>query len=1197
MPIGSFENRVHRSGKDDEDFEKFVWEIFENQLINVGLSYSHVQGHKTRGKDGGIDHLIRLSDGGVAFLECKFFGVQSSNRRPKDIWRQVAKTLRENLLRTTDRLPQKSRSDIYFSWTDATEPVKGYIFCISADYWYAGEQEALRAEIENFFVNLGASREYLSHLKAVKAYVFGWRNFTDALEKSPPMLYRWMGGLPISFSLLSDPLPIVRFNEFLSNDNLPFFSRSNFLRSRCESVDETTVDEISLEKNLLGAEKGIVGLIVHGPGGIGKTRLALEIGRSASLSEWLVLLAKRDTKPADIERVASTYSDGAKVLIIFDYAEGIKQLTETIATISGVNRNGKHRFRFIATCRSSAYPFIQRNVEDNNAKYEQCDLSASQWGEYNHWVVRRILMHFRLGDDNELLNICGEKPIMAAFAAFLSKYHKRSFERQFAELHGTRNFNSWIDHRLRLAVESIGHTLHGPVLRSLATIGLLLPIKKTHLNRHAAKDGSIGELLDILLADKWIETDGDMYISAHDIFADALVAQYLFQNVESATRKLSEILINSIDVAPLDRTLVAVERLAGHSDFQHVDGYSVCEALFSLDGNLPERYHLPLMRGRLLSDEMKILLLRSFDTFAAAVSSDPSCDTSISYLALWADRNCKGTNAKLGLIDSLIPLVDQIVSRAHSYPSVVGRALRLAPARYSGAALVRIAALTQSDGPSLLISWLLAGLPAEEIADSVKAYLSNGGEHHPHAGRLITAWHDAGGDLAHIQIHIEKWLERYPFGPEASFVYKHCLYAKLNSDIIDGHLSRWVERSESHLSQIYTFEVWLETRGASDSIAVSIKKWLEAYESHYDAVYLYKAWLAAGGSPEHIKPHVAAWLEVHKPGRDLNSLLRKWKAKPKRPRGSLRAPGLSLGHTRDESNPVGLLRTSEKSNKPKKSRRTEEMLARIIRAIEYCRDSNESIPEDILEIALKWLHKHHRMQDASTLMIALINSGACYDDVRAYAFSWLSFNKSNEKALEIILLAIKYDSSPQITDNIKRYFNETGLKITSGSILVACMLYLENPAALTHYAATWERSFPKTFEAELLRHGGIIENFDSKWKTILNKTMSLLFEILGIKKREDSPISKYIMSKHEEIISWLDQFDTHYRSQKIIRLFINSQSNILDIERNVIAWLSVHSDKAMASEIRHCWIVNGGKLSDVELFGSGHFQLRFRARK
>jgi len=237
----------------------------------------------------------------------------------------------------------------------------------------------------------------------------------------------------------------------LDDDTLQFASREAFNRE----IGQAARDPITAEDALLSKlSTDRLGLVLAGPGGVGKTRLAVQLGGEAEKQDWLVLQVERDARREAIEQLAREYVSSARVLLIIDYAEAARSLFELVQEMERANRDGQHAFRFIATCRESALSAVKEALEGKTL--EILPFSDRPDDRYATWVVRKILDHVELPDSDSIAQVCAGLPVLAAFAVFLFKEHRDKFDAQFGRIHRGDDFEQWADKRIKFALNARG---------------------------------------------------------------------------------------------------------------------------------------------------------------------------------------------------------------------------------------------------------------------------------------------------------------------------------------------------------------------------------------------------------------------------------------------------------------------------------------------------------------------------------------------------------------------------------------------------------------------------------------------------------------------------------------------------------------------------------------------------------------------
>jgi hypothetical protein len=310
-----------------------------------------------RGRDGAIDHMVEGADQRTV-VECKFIGRNTAGG-PQARWAEVRRHLNDNLPELAAKHPAARRRSPYDPWLDREHPISYYLFCLSYPFAHAEERTALERQIADDFLKLSSRDPQLSHLAGIHVQARGWDDFHGELRRRFPLRYRWFGDLPRGISQIRDNRFESRsFRRFLFGDSLPFFSREKY---HAENVGRQITREEQFVSGL-SAERGDEALILTGAGGVGKTRLGLELCDRLSMLGWLALRLTDSATSASVSELVKAHASPAKIVLLLDYAEKAHDLSAIADTLAAINDSNAHRVRLITTCRISAFSGVQDNL-------------------------------------------------------------------------------------------------------------------------------------------------------------------------------------------------------------------------------------------------------------------------------------------------------------------------------------------------------------------------------------------------------------------------------------------------------------------------------------------------------------------------------------------------------------------------------------------------------------------------------------------------------------------------------------------------------------------------------------------------------------------------------------------------------------------------------------------------------------------
>ncbi len=845
LAIPRLESRQLPRRKQDDRLE----DCFEQLVCDLlAPEFPELRRFGSGGKDGAIDLSAPFDDGRAVF-ECKLIG-EDGLAAARKRWLEVAKRLGKHL---RDPGGPTSGQSQYGPWYRRSPTIRRYTFCVSSLLQNQQQRDALRDDIHAFFRGLAAEHEHLAHLASLEAAVLDWRDLSDRLAARPHLAYRWFPRLfPRGLSSLDSASRHDTFRAYLSSEKLPFYSRAAHL-ARQPPGDAAIGAEGDLLDQLF-EDPMASGLVITGGGGVGKSRLALELGHLTAARGGVAARASRVTEET-VEAFAEGLDPEQRAILVIDYVETEPHFEEAVARLVELGDEPGLSLRFVATCRTSYYPKVA--AVDGVRRLDLSSESAAErtWLEgYRRTAIRQILEHGGLEASSELLEVCSDTPALAVFLAYL---HDAGVEHlDLHELLAEPDFGQWMHRQVRKSFPD--REIH----QELALWMGLMPLPQPLPPRLRGELG--GDLFDRLATDRWIEkldagAQPPRWVSAHDVLADQIVLSYLDTIRQQAGDFVERWLDQGRRWGVVGSVLLAVQRLADRDPIRQVDFVAVFRRQLAEDPEAWRPYRRELLRTPLLDvGQVLELMDRDAAVWQGAVE-DPALQGVLGHLA----RRVLGGEEE-GLREAqrerLIEWLTAAAPHVDKNNFLLTWALRLAPEAIQGQALRWLAQHPfELQTHFLLVAWLRAGLPHHEVAARVKDWVEAFG-HRPQLSFLVKAWLDAGGAVSAVEAVVQNWLAEHGTTEAARFVLKSWFDAGGGVSSMEAVVQKWLAEHGTTEAAQFVLSSWLDAGGAVSSVEAVVLNWLGEHGTTEAAGFVLKSWLDAGGAVSAVELVVQNWL-------------------------------------------------------------------------------------------------------------------------------------------------------------------------------------------------------------------------------------------------------------------------------------------------------------------------------------------------
>lgn len=827
----------------DEAFPRFARDVFADELPGLHL-------FPTGGKDGAIDFVCEAPSRSVG--DFKFLSIDGVEPA-RAAWREVANRLRKHLASPDGPTAGQAQ---YRPWYRTDHAIQSYHFCVSSRVKNLNQSDDIAAEIKAFFVELAKLHVHLAHLAAISVHVHDWADVERLLTDQPHLLLRWFPRTrPKGLIPLDETAGFTSFRSYLRSDKLRYYSRAEHRRREPRFPNDLVEEEMLRRID----HRQVTGLLITGGGGVGKSRLSMELGSRAAAAGTLVLRAVGRVASDELTQLGERLNPKTPCVIIIDYVETQTDFDALVDCINTLNDTYGLRIGYVATCRTTHYGTIaglsrhvRLDLTPPSGSVEQ-DLERS----FRRTAVKAILAQ-SVGVSDDALRVCRDSPVLAVFLAYLRDHGR---EPDLAELLHEQDFGAWVARRIQASFGT------HDVARNLAIVMSQLPFDDAVARLLPAESRA---LFDRLAADGWIEredsqTDGTVvWSSIHDVLADQILLGYLRRIPATADLFVRELLQHAAAAGTLPSTIISLQRSRGEPPLTALDWPQLLDEEVRRAPASWSPARLLLLRTSLVAPTVRLRFLSSdLEQLWSGATDEIEFQNILGYFARLETRERSLDDESR---QNLERWIGRVAPRVNKSNFVLTWGLRLgveavqAPAREW---LRTKPALFQTH--YLLVAWLDSGLDPTEVKATTQRWLKSWKVSF-HAQFVFKAWLDAKGDLDAVEEPLKTWIdhENNRLLREARFVYAAWLYRNGAVALVHRGVKDWVDHENNRLiteaSRVYG--PWLDARGDIDIVDQPIRDWL-AHEDHRllpEASRVYRAWLESKGDIRIVEQCVKDWL-------------------------------------------------------------------------------------------------------------------------------------------------------------------------------------------------------------------------------------------------------------------------------------------------------------------------------------------------
>lgn len=732
--------------------------------------------------------------------------------------------------------------------------------------------------------------------------------------------------LPPGFEYLRVPTPSTappkRYRDYLQSYHLHYITRKEFLITYPYQQCEGLMAEEDYINKLLGHGSTYTSCIIHGKGGLGKSRLTLELGFMALQRGWTVIRVKNTAQ--DLQQLVSTFSVGGKYVLLFDYIEDNRLFNQ--ADIERLADEAGLRIVALANCRNTFLNHKRINVHDENCLAINLDAAP----DYTQFVIQRLL---QLATDGGIINPTDYAQVSPAFAVFLVFLKARNPLHK-VEIRNLSHFRDWVKNRLCV---TLGVQNWDDISEDAFILFAQLPAKNASCQKMKA-DFETRKILSKLIKDGWVEESNDgsetILESLHDIISDEILIGHYSENPTDIKEKLNRCFLKSISLSTTSSWILSHERIFDVCRFEDGVFAELLGSVLSSNYKALESVHKEICFTEVITTNERFEIFRQYpkpfeSTFtqkwfgqilgyaggiARKLESSAILITTIKHLLRkWISANPKFLHTEMGAkitaacinlasenVEYKKQAVEYVEKYAHeSISRITLRELldaKIFPSQVKDAVSIHLRKHNAKNFSSfVLCSWLSNVDDPYYVKDHVNVFLTHNLNSYDSSSFVITSWLENTKDLEAIKPHIlklinanlenpklnfvlEKWIEigkdlalienqikifldlnKDAF--DISFIIKPWLSSKGNPEIVQEFVFEFLGRQNNPSSTNFVIRAWLKATKEVERIEEHLIRYLKSNDQSKEAQYVINAWLEAGGDPHLIRPHVNNYLK------------------------------------------------------------------------------------------------------------------------------------------------------------------------------------------------------------------------------------------------------------------------------------------------------------------------------------------------
>lgn len=699
----------------------------------------------------------------------------------------------------------------------------------------------------------------------------------------------------------------LTFRDYLKSKNLPYYSREEFKKNLNPDEQESFYNEIELKNFLI--KDDFYGLIIHGEGGIGKTRLVHELGYlfCKDLGGYEVIEVLNTFN--DIEWLIAYIDKSRNYILLFDYIEE-QQVFDDV--VDWITKKQLQNIKVIANCRNGLLDRIKIKADSDYFKYidiglkQGFDIRNKIEYKYKQKVIKSIIKSI---DDKNLVEKLRKPKLLKfyqsrpSFAVFIKYLHYKNRDTDFSISHFDK-FEDWLWIKLQRTILGRNIKNYNNFFyidkKEIFIILCCLPSTPQSYSNLLIENSIITEI-EKLKKDGWVDETDEKLRAVHDTVVDTLLLNY-FKKKGLTVTLIKQFLEFGVKYKSISSMMFSFQRIIIDLE-PPIKTILKNEIATFIEKNLNESlakeywFENKIDTTSLLEEKRRICIFYNKRDVLTPIFANEKFGSALGFSMQWINDAKDDELDKEQYKEWLKQLFVEnwnIDNRFDSIKNNTRSAKIISPyinlygiddfiTDWCNRYITKIECnLINLENISLVLtSWLnQKGTVTTEVKELAKKWFDVFEQHYPekiNCGYLLGAWIEYGNDLKIVESLLNYYLKNNEiYINNRANIISAWLQRSENINIVEFYIQETLSQEIYHHTAYNIITNWFQKGGNSNIIKPILPKWLNSYPIEPQFYFILINWLNYGDDDNLLIDPINRWINKNAPNDYLQNVLGKY---------------------------------------------------------------------------------------------------------------------------------------------------------------------------------------------------------------------------------------------------------------------------------------------------------------------------------